>query len=141
MESRNDAAGAFEGGRRGLTRRQMLLGMGVGATALAAGMAGCASPQAPQPAEQGADAAPALKEPDQTVDADIVVVGSGMGGMSAAVTAAEEGASVILLEKQSVLGGGSNFAEGVFGMGSELQKEAGVNGSLTDLIKLSLIHI
>ena len=138
MESRNDAAGVFEGGRRGLTRRQMLLGMGVGATALAAGMVGCASPQAPQAAEPGADAAPALKEPDQTVDADIVVVGSGMGGMSAAVTAAEEGASVILLEKQSVLGGGSNFAEGVFGMGSELQKEAGVNGSLTDLIKLEL---
>ena len=61
-----------------------------------------------------------------------------MGGMSAAVTAAEEGANVLLLEKQSVLGGGTNFAEGVFGMGSDLQKEAGVNGSLSDLLAIEL---
>ncbi|WP_139651517.1 FAD-dependent oxidoreductase [Raoultibacter phocaeensis] len=125
-----------------LSRRQMLVGLGLGATALAAGMAGCSSPKgqdaAPSQAEEDIEAAPSLKEPTQTIEADIVVVGSGMGGMSAAVTAAEEGANVVVLEKQSILGGGTNFAEGVFGMGSDLQKEAGVNGNLLDLIKLEL---
>lgn len=123
-----------------LSRRQLLLGMGVGATALATGMMGCTAGGNPsQDREPNADDGTiSLKEPTQTIDADVVVVGSGMGGMSAAVTAAEEGANVLLLEKQSVLGGGTNFAEGVFGMGSDLQKEAGVNGSLSDLLAIEL---
>ena len=75
---------------------------------------------------------------DETIDADIVICGSGMGGMSAAVTAAEEGANVVVLEKQSILGGGTNFAEGVFGMGSDLQKEAGVTGDLKELIAIEM---
>lgn len=123
-----------------LSRRQVLLGMGIGATALAAGMMGCTTENTQQSgnAANAQNDEVALKEPTQTLEADVVVVGSGMGGMSAAVTAAEEGASVILLEKQSVLGGGTNFAEGVFGMGSDLQKEAGVNGSLSDLLAIEL---
>lgn len=124
----------------GITRRSLLMGMGLGAAGIAAGMMGCA-PTAPQPAESKVSEqtdAVALKEPDETIDADIVICGSGMGGMSAAVTAAEEGANVVVLEKQSILGGGTNFAEGVFGMGSDLQKEAGVTGDLKELIAIEM---
>ena len=39
------------------------------------------------------------------VDADIVVVGAGPAGMTAACTAAEAGASVVLLDEQSAAGG------------------------------------
>ena len=103
---------------RGITRRSLLVGMGLGAAGIAATMAGCA-PAAQAPAGDDAQAdAVTLKEPDETIDTDIVICGSGMGGMSAAVTAAEEGAKVVVLEKQSILGGGSNVAEGVFGMGT-----------------------
>lgn len=123
-----------------ITRRQMLAGLSLGAAGLAVGMTGCANQDAQMPStsERGENEAPSLKEPTETIDVDIAVVGSGMGGMSAAVTAAEEGASVVVLEKQSILGGSTNFAEGVFGMGSQLQKEAGVNGDLRDLINLEL---
>ncbi|QUN06985.1 FAD-dependent oxidoreductase [Shewanella yunxiaonensis] len=53
---------------------------------------------------------------------DIAVVGGGSAGLSAAVTAADAGAKVILLEKNPYLGGASNFAEGLFAVESDYQK-------------------
>lgn len=140
MEEKNVNTDEVGNTPRELSRRQMLIGMGVGAGALAVGLAGCSakendgSPSAQTTQESAAE----LKEPTQTIEADVVVVGSGIAGMSAAVTAAEAGANVVQLEKQSVLGGGSNFAEGVFGMGSDLQKEAGVTGDLADLLAIEM---
>ncbi len=54
---------------------------------------------------------------------DLVVVGSGVSGLSAALEAAQAGASVTVFEKQPALGGTSNFFEGVFAVGSAMQKE------------------
>jgi fumarate reductase flavoprotein subunit len=49
----------------------------------------------------------------ETIETQVVVVGSGLGGLSAAITAAEEGAKkVVLLEKEEMYGGGTNWAEG-----------------------------
>ena len=56
-------------------------------------------------------------------ETDVVVVGSGAAGLAAAVEAAQSGARVALFEKQPSLGGTSNFFEGVFAVGSALQKE------------------
>ena len=39
------------------------------------------------------------------IDADVLVVGGGPAGLSAAITAAEGGAKVILLERDDMLGG------------------------------------
>jgi fumarate reductase flavoprotein subunit len=57
------------------------------------------------------------------MEADVVVVGSGASGLAAALEAAQAGASVIVFEKQPSLGGTSNFFEGVFAVGSAMQKE------------------
>lgn len=54
---------------------------------------------------------------------DIIVVGAGAAGFSAALTAAEGGASVALFEKMPVPGGTTNFAEGLFAAESSLQKK------------------
>ncbi len=48
-------------------------------------------------------------------EADIVVIGAGGAGMTAAVTAAREGKSVILLEKLGIAGGTSNYSIEGFG--------------------------
>jgi fumarate reductase flavoprotein subunit len=56
-------------------------------------------------------------------ETDVVVIGSGVGGLAAAVTAAEGGAKVIVFEKQRSLGGTSNFFYGIFAAESQMQKE------------------
>jgi fumarate reductase flavoprotein subunit len=66
--------------------------------------------------------APALSA-DVNLNADVVVVGAGGAGMAAAVRAAELGANVVLLEKNPFVGGGASFAEGLFGIQSEWQRE------------------
>ncbi len=56
------------------------------------------------------EAAP--KAQDMTYNADVVIVGAGGAGMTAALTAAEEGAKVIIVESQAVVGGNSVRATG-----------------------------
>lgn len=64
---------------------------------------------------------------------DIVVVGAGASGISAALTASECGAKVALLEKGDKFGGAGMFgAQGLFAVESRAQKEAGVKYSLKD---------
>lgn len=66
---------------------------------------------------------------------DVVVVGSGAAGQAAALTARENGASVLLLEKGRTTGGSANYSEGIFAVGSYLQKEKGIEVSGTDVLK------
>ncbi|MBQ9629423.1 MAG: FAD-dependent oxidoreductase, partial [Synergistaceae bacterium] len=56
--------------------------------------------------------ASAVKAEDKTYDADIVIVGAGGAGMVAAITAADAGKKVILIEKQAMTGGNSVRATG-----------------------------
>jgi fumarate reductase flavoprotein subunit len=56
-------------------------------------------------------------------ETDVVVIGSGASGLAAALTAAEGGAKVIVFEKQRTPGGTSNFFEGMFAVGSDMQRE------------------
>ncbi|MBN2061353.1 MAG: FAD-dependent oxidoreductase [Deltaproteobacteria bacterium] len=56
-------------------------------------------------------------------ETDIVVIGSGVSGLSAAVTAADEGLKVMVFEKQRSFGGTSNFFEGIFAVESDMQRE------------------
>ena len=58
----------------------------------------------------------------KTLSTDIVIVGAGSAGLTAAVQAAEKGANVVLLEKNFFVGGASNFAEGIFAVESELNR-------------------
>jgi fumarate reductase flavoprotein subunit len=70
-----------------------------------------------------------------TAKTDIVVIGSGSTGMVAALTAAEGGAKVILLEKMRSMGGVSNFAEGMFATESDMQRQQYVSYTRDDAFK------
>ncbi|MBA7564974.1 Thiamine thiazole synthase [subsurface metagenome] len=66
---------------------------------------------------------------------DVVVIGSGVSGLSAALTAAEGGAKVILFEKQRSLGGTSNFFSGIFAVESAMQRERYIDYSRDEAFK------
>lgn len=53
---------------------------------------------------------------------DIVVIAAGPSGLSAAVQAAEDGASVIVLEKTDNVGGAANMGMGPLGIGTKYQR-------------------
>lgn len=119
--------------RHGLSRRSFLKG-GVAAGVMATmGLAGCAPASASsEPAEKPvSDTAvdwlgeePKIAE-DQVVashDAEVIVVGGGTSGLFAACAAVEEGASCILVEKQSadVIGDGIRDTLGAIGSKQQL---------------------
>lgn len=65
---------------------------------------------------------------ERELGCDVVVVGSGISGMAAALSAAQEGARVIMLEKLSLSGGAATGSGGaILAAGSSLQNEADGN--------------
>lgn len=65
--------------------------------------------------------------------ADIVVIGSGIAGLTSAIAAKEAGKNVIVIEKQGMLGAGDsmNISTGITAGGSKLIKEKGIEGKST----------
>ncbi len=117
-----------------LTRRNFLTG--AAATAAVATAAGsvslAAAPQAAQakaPSEDNSDwlgTAPEIAESDivETRECELLIVGAGNGGMSAACTAAELGMDVIICEKGATVGDTRHWLGAV---NSKYAQEAGVS--------------
>src|SRR5690242_15331281 len=62
---------------------------------------------------------------------DVVIVGAGGSGLAAAVSAAENGCDVLVLEKQPLPGGTTGLAVGSFTANrTDLQRRAGIDDSL-----------
>ena len=68
----------------------------------------------------GIDPAPFEREPDVTYDADVVVLGAGGAGMTAAIEAADLGRNVLVLEAMPMVGGNS------------IRSTGGLNAAKTD---------
>lgn len=71
-----------------------------------------------------------------TYEADVVIVGAGGAGMSAAMEAYDAGASVLILEKRPYAGGNTMRASGgVNAAGTDLQAAAGIEDSAEQFAK------
>lgn len=70
------------------------------------------------------------EEREAAYTSDVVIVGAGGAGLTAAIEAANNGASVILLEKMPMEGGNTLISGGEYAApGNWLQKEAGIEDS------------
>ncbi len=79
----------------------------------------------------------AVKDPDVTYNTDIVIIGAGGAGMTAAVVAADAGRNVIVVESMPMVGGnsirstgGMNAAKTVYQDANEFAESAGVEKQL-----------
>lgn len=109
--------------KKGISRREFVRGAGAGTVALA-----------------GAGALPTLKAqtggpsaiPEQwDLEADVVVIGSGAAGLPAAIRAANQGASVIVVDANYDIGGHALLSGGnvALGGGTSAQKKYGIKDS------------
>lgn len=63
---------------------------------------------------------------DEVVEADVVVVGMGLAGVTASMSALDAGAKVVAVEKAGAAGGSSKYSGGfITAVGSDQQKEIG----------------
>lgn len=75
---------------------------------------------------------------ERKIETDVVVVGFGGAGVSAAVSAAESGLKVIALEKQAFAGGSSNFAEGLFGVQTDQTRKNSITMTPEEAYRTSM---
>ncbi len=109
------------GAREGLTRRQVLAGAGAATAAL-----GVTSLVASKARAAGS----------WDHEADIVVVGTGVGACSAAVTAHENGDGVVMIDKAPIPGGTSAKSAGVLWIPNNFTLRAkGINDRKEDCLK------
>ena len=68
-------------------------------------------------------------------DYELVIIGGGLSGLSAAVAAEQAGLAPLVLEKGHTLGGDGNYVEGALGVDSYLQQKEGIK-----IDRLKLLH-
>lgn len=84
---------------------------------------------------EGFDEKVSMTAENETIDCDVVIVGAGIAGISAAVEAAKTGADVVLLEKLDRIGGSSVTSGGiVVALASEMNKEANAGDSVEEWV-------
>ncbi len=104
----------------GISRRDLLVGLGAAAAGTFAA---------------GAGALPAHRVPSWDIRADVLVVGSGAAGVSAAIEASKAGANVLIIESLPQFGGSSAMSAGVVyaGGGTALQRSLGFEDSVENM--------
>jgi flavocytochrome c len=122
-------------GQEGMDRRDFLKGAAAGAAGLAAATMGSSL------AHADALSAEKVKKWDET--ADVVVIGSGFAGLSAAIEARNAKATVMVIEKMPLPGGNSIINGGDFAAaGTKMQKAEGLEDSpelmLKDMLRAGL---
>lgn len=79
-----------------------------------------------------------IEKTDETMDVDIVIVGAGGAGMTAAISAKQAGMNVIILEKMPYVGGNTTKASGGMNAAGTKMQEAAIAAETDPEVKASL---
>lgn len=124
-----------------MERRTFFKLAGISATALAGAsvLYGCDSLSGSPESDSDADTESAVSVGvpiNFTEEVDVLIIGSGIAGLSAAMNPSEAGHSVIVAEKLELLGGESYDATGmIYTAETSIQKDAGITTTLDDAWK------
>lgn len=140
----NEAIAGYGMSRRGFIKSASIAALGALG---AATVSGCSPSGSGGDADSGiestgaesvvSDAVWALEEvgePSETISADVAIIGGGGTGMAAAIQAQELGLKAVLLEKAGALGGAYVATEGMFGVETHWQKEAGETTTVEEAV-------
>jgi fumarate reductase flavoprotein subunit len=72
------------------------------------------------------------------MEADVVIIGCGASGLCAALTLGYGGASVLMFEQEPEPGGMTNYAEGMFAVGSRFQKKQKVGLTVEEAFNIHM---
>lgn len=123
---------------KNLSRRDFLKGAAVGAVGVAAmGLTGCGTSAPTQAPKAGAKSDYAANV-TETIDCDVLVMGSGSSGISATVQAAELGLNTVCIEINGFVGGNGVGTEGMFAVDSFMQKKQGIHVTFKEIIAKEL---
>lgn len=119
-----------------VSRRNFLSGATIlGAGVVLGGLAGCSAPKVESKESANQGDGESSHNPVKSESFDIVVVGSGTAGTCAALRAAELGASVLCVEKNTGLCGTSAFAEGLCGINTHFQSAQDISIDELQVVK------
>lgn len=119
----------------GMSRRSFLTCAALAGAAATLGATGCTARDLSDTAGEDSSAeTDAVVSVVDTYDADIAIVGAGMSGLACAVQAGIDGLDTLLIEKSSEPGGNGQGVEGMFAVGSSMQKELGIDIKPRDIV-------
>lgn len=108
-------------------------------TMLLANLSGCSSTTSSTSEETATPETSSTAVSETEYTTDVLVIGGGLAGMQAAITAADSGKEVILLEKMSYLGGAGMISSGAMdSYGSNFESEYGIEDS-AELLKSDIL--
>ncbi len=118
------------------SRRKFLRGAATGVAVTALGTRAAASAAIQQQGAQGERRADPVGDAPWDDEIDILVVGGGAAGCSAAITAHDLGSSVVIIEKAPVLGGtAAKSVGGIWVPNNRFMRAAGIEDKREDCLK------
>ncbi|MQS76117.1 FAD-dependent oxidoreductase [Lactobacillus halodurans] len=82
-----------------------------------------------------------IREPqkiEKTIQTDLVIVGSGISGLSAAVQAGQDKIKTLVLEKNGFVGGNGSGVKGMMSAETKMQKKAGITFKKEEVVRNEL---
>lgn len=71
---------------------------------------------------------------DKEISTDFLIIGAGISGLAAAVQAGENHMDVTVIDKNGFVAGNGGGVEGIFGINTKMQKEAGIHTKPEEII-------